>query len=243
MIILRQHTARYIITGLICLALSACAQPAVVSTIDPGGNLIVLSPDDTFARSLEEGKWVLQGSPAPASLTITQYNTVPALKIDTAKGGFSMVRHVQANLMTTPYLDWAWIMENHTGPYHGVSFMVGFRAPDGSAHAGPASLAPSVRGSPVANRIISLRWSKSALKRGYMEPYPGSTENAIIYSVRGGSENTGLWWRETIDLSDLYARSWPGEDLTKTSISFIAVVVTNPKISSLAYLSYLRLFR
>jgi len=33
----------------------------------------------------------------------------------------------------------------------------------------------------------------------------------VIYAPRG-SENTGSWWFETVDLSDIYRRAWPGDD-------------------------------
>ena len=31
------------------------------------------------------------------------------------------------------------------------------------------------------------------------------------YVVRGGRENLGRWWQESVDLSALYARAWPGD--------------------------------
>ena len=104
-------------------------------------------------------------------------------------------------------------------------------------------MAPHIKGTPAANRIISIQWSKFALERGHLMPHPVLSANAVTYVARGGSENARQWWRESIDLSNLYARSWPGEDLTKSKIVFIALVAKDLQEGSPAYFSEIKLFR
>ena len=231
----------------LCLALSAlltgCAERIVVSAIGPDGTLAILKPDSQFSRALAKGQWVIVGDPSPGALVITKQDGIPALKFTHSSDDFFLVRPIEANLMATPYLDWSWRMSAHEGPYHSVSLMIGMRAPEGSPHASTPSLAPWIRGTTGANRILSIRWSKSALERGYLAPHPGSSSNAIIYSARGGTENAGLWWRESLDLSRLYGQAWPSEDLTKSRIVFIALKADSPIAASPAYIFEIRLFR
>jgi hypothetical protein len=43
------------------------------------------------------------------------------------------------------------------------------------------------------------------------------------YVVRGGRENAKIWWLDTVDLSALYAGTWPEDDIGRVQIVFVAV--------------------
>ncbi len=235
------------ISVVIVMTLSACSQKVVVSAIGPDGNLTVLDPStnagNKFAKSIANGEWIIGGSPAPAALVITQYQSTPALKFSSLGGKFSIVRPIEANLVATPFLDWSWNIAQHEPPYHGVSMMIGIRAPEGSIHSTSPSLAPRISGTAEANRIISIRWSQSTLERGNLSRHPSSPDNSVIYTARGGTENVNMWWRESIDLSDIYGKVWPDEEQINARIVFIALINNNTEPNSPAYFSTIKLFR
>ena len=87
-------------------------------------------------------------------------------------------------------------------------------------------------------------WGESALQRGSITK-PKRTKKkqaASRYTARGGRENTGSWWLETVDLSDIYRRIWPDDSFDRTRITFIGIAAAG-KEPSPAYISGLRLSR
>ena len=94
------------------------------------------------------------------------------------------------------------------------------------------------------DRALSLTWGESALQRGTLSPPPESDNRAAPrYSVRGGRENAGSWWLETVDLYDLYHRSWPKDDAGKTQVVFIGVAAAGNRPPAPAYISGIVLSR
>ena len=59
------------------------------------------------------------------------------------------------------------------------------------------------------------------------------------YTARG-TDNTGSWWFETVDLSDIYRHAWPGDDTANTRIMFIGIASAAGKRASPVYLSGIR---
>ena len=75
------------------------------------------------------------------------------------------------------------------------------------------------------------------------KPKPtGHVQAAARYTARGGRENAGSWVFETVDLSDIYRRTWPGDDAGNVRITFIGIAAAG-KTPSAAYISGLRLSR
>ncbi|MBC8242441.1 MAG: DUF3047 domain-containing protein [Alphaproteobacteria bacterium] len=234
---------RHVACALALLLVSACAAPTViVSEVQPDGSLAILGPAPHFAEIFESGQWIAVGDTAPGTLVVTEKFGQRALFIPPGTQTFTILRTIDANLLSTPYLGWSWLIEHRDGDYHDVSILVGFRAPPKAPkQASFDSLPDTVRATP-ANRAVEIRWAASALRRGDLSP---STDDGTIpfYVMRGGRENSGRWWRENIDLLALYASLWPGENPAKTRIAFIAINVGPNRATSPAYISDMRLFR
>ena len=84
----------------------------------------------------------------------------------------------------------------------------------------------------------------SALQRGSIT-LPKSARGrqaAARYTARGGQENTGSWWFETIDMSDIYRRSWSNDDAARVQITLIGIAAAG-KTPTTGYVSGLRLSR
>ncbi|MBL4691274.1 MAG: hypothetical protein JKY68_07420, partial [Rhodospirillales bacterium] len=83
------------------------------------------------------------------------------------------------------------------------------------------------------------------LQRGSIT-LPQSTRGrraAARYTARGGQENTGAWWFETVDLSDIYRRTWPNDDTGRVQITFIGIAAAAGRTPTTGYVSGLRLSR
>jgi len=70
----------FLAVGCLFLIIGGCSQQAIISAVGPNGTLTILRPDDTFTRALESGRLVILGDPPPASLVLTQHNSIPVLK-------------------------------------------------------------------------------------------------------------------------------------------------------------------
>ena len=59
---------------------------------------------------------------------------------------------------------------------------------------------------PPHDRAVVIIWGESALQRGSITKPKLSTRRqaASRYTARRGRENTGSWWLETVELSDIY---------------------------------------
>ena len=62
---------------------------------------------------------------------------------------------------------------------------------------------------PPHDRAVVIIWGESALQRGSITKPKSSTRRqaASRYTARGGRENTGSCWLETVELSDIYRRA------------------------------------
>ena len=91
---------------------------------------------------------------------------------------------------------------------------------------------------------MRLTWGESALQRGtFTVPPPGSANEAPRYTVRGGRENAGAWWLETVDLSDLYRQIWPQDDSARAQVVFIGITASARRAPAPAYVSDITLSR
>jgi hypothetical protein len=61
--------------------------------------------------------------------------------------------------------------------------------------------------------------------------------------LRQGVSGFGQWQDEHVDLSKLYASIWPGEDMTRIQIAFIAVATRKSSLVTEAVIDGLRVYR
>lgn len=215
---------RALATALV-LVVTGCVVPQ--ATMGPAGELEVLENlSGGWLAGRLPGDWVVEGgSDEHRDLVPVSLSNYPALRVTNGAEHFIAARRTQALLPVTPYLAWAWHMEPHRPPPYGserhpVRLMVGFHG--GAPDSRNRPFAWMGRSLPPHDRVLELTWSYSALERGHFE----ADERAATYTVRGGRENAGRWWRETVDLSALYAGAWPGDDASKAQVVFIGLAAT-----------------
>jgi hypothetical protein len=187
------------------------------------GNLEIFGPDARFPESGIPDDWATDGYSAwrlarDYVRTGTERGT-PVLSVSPAPDdGYMLVRRVNAFLLTSPYFRWSWNMTPPENGEHPLRLAIGFfgGAPD-SASRGGRPLVYLGTPLPPYDRVLALVWGEKALARGSVDiarPTPR-------YVARGGRENGGLWWTETVDLAQLYRRAWPKDDATRARIVFI----------------------
>jgi len=224
------------------LGLSGCANPIIVSEVQPDGSLEIMGPSPHFAETFESGHWIKSGEINPGMLIVTEQLAQRALLIPAGNQTFTILRPVDANLLSTPYLGWSWLVEHRDGEYQDVSVLIGFHAPPDAPEIASFASLPDAADATPANRAIEIRWATSALRRGDLS-FPDTENGLPVYVIRGGRENIGRWWQENADLSALYARLWPGEEIARTRIVFVAINVGPNRKNSPTYIAKLRLFR
>ncbi len=217
-------------------------------SVQPWGRLEVLGPGERFSLELLPADWVIEGASAGGErISVVEKQGVPALRMTSGEDGFVVVRRTRAMLLATPYLSWAWNMDPHRAAHHPVRMVVGFQGgnPDGASSGGrPFAWFGSAL--PPHDRGLAIAWSDSALGRGNLSRPGGDQEDrAARYTARGGRENTGAWWLETVDLSGLYAEAWPRDRLGGVRVVFIGVAAaaTDTATATAGYFSGIVLSR
>lgn len=199
-------------------ALVACALPRV--EVDVAGQIQVLDPPPLLGTGGIGDDWVIEGPSMGLSGAVVA--GVPAIRMAAGQTGFAFVRRTRALLLATPFLSWSWRLDGTGGRLHPVRVHVGFHGGD------PASGSPG--GTPFAwlgtalpphDRLLAVGWGDSALRRGSFDVAGGDGRAVARYTVRGGRENLGRWWQESVDLSALYERAWPGDRMERVTVVFI----------------------
>lgn len=224
--------------------LVGCAQP--LTGEPPSGTMDVLGPVPAFEPSALPRDWITEGKVGRGQLSVVERDGIPALKVINGRQSFVAVKPTKASLLATPYLSWAWNMEPQESGFHPVRLVVGFQGGHPKSRRwGSSSPANTGSGLPPHDRAVVITWGESALQRSSitMPKTTSGTQAALRYTARGGAENTGSWWFETVDLSDIYRRAWPGDDAANTRIMFIGIASAAGKRASPAYLSGIRLSR
>lgn len=216
--------------ALICttgMALAACAAPSPPNRPAPEGQLSVMGQGLDFSLDAPPQDWIIatddaNAGPTPAATPLSRaiIDGVPALEMRSGPVRSLAVRRVDAMLLATPYLSWAWHLSDHGKGIHPVRLVVGFKG--GVIEGGQVEVMGG--GLPEHDRALSLVWGDTALRRGTLSLPPlGRPLQAPLYTVRGGRENTRKWWNDTVDLSDLYAKAWPDDTQRTVRITFIGV--------------------
>ncbi|NQW01926.1 MAG: DUF3047 domain-containing protein [Rhodospirillales bacterium] len=231
------------VAGLFAFALSACSLPE--ATIQLGSSLSILPAHSSFAVDELPDDWFTHGTIPADKVSASASLGSSSLSVSSAHTPFLVARRVRANLHATPYLSWRWRVEPGKWQYHPVRLVVGFSG-GGGTPADPSVFARLFPGSaiPAYDRVISFVWAPSALMRGTLVQLPSQPElREAQYMVRGGMENVGRWWPETVDLAALYRRSWPDDRINATRIAFIGVSAAPSTPAFQAYLADLQLSR
>ncbi len=206
------------------LFMVGCAQPR--ATVDPAGRLPVLGPVPGFSISpLPEG-WLIDARAIlpEKALALAEKQGVPALKVSGGAASFILARRTRVVLLASPFLSWSWAMDMHGAGTHPIGLIIGFRGGNRESSGwGNQPLAWLGSRLPPHDRTMTLIWDESALARGHLARPTDRDGKTARYTVRGGRENTGTWWLETVDLSALYGRAWPGDDIGRAQVVFIGV--------------------
>jgi len=228
----------------VAAAIAGCAVPRAM--VDPAGRLDVLGPGPGFSIDTLSGEWAGAGAAGDEGPTFTTPESGGIRSLHVVSGAETglIYRHTDAILPVAPYLSWAWNVGPHAGTEHPVRVLVGFRGgdPDG----GSWGSRPWVwLGSelPPYDRLLTIGWDSSALRRGYLTPPRDNPRAPRHYTVRGGAENTGIWSLETVDLARIYGEAWPGDDPAKAKIVFIGLAALGGGPPAMADVSGLRLSR
>ena len=234
---------------LICLLhimLTGCAIKQ--ASVSPEGVLNVLDPSLNFTLEDLPKDWIIKknGSIDKNQFQIERQFDRPSLKITAGKNSFLVVRRTRAVMMATPYLSWSWFIETpSTRGTHPVHLVIGFNGGDPASQNSKGQLLDSLgRSLPKHDRKIHLTWADSALQRGtFNSKLSNELHLSKLYTVRGGRENTGSWWFETVDLSDLYVRNWPKDQITQVQIVYIGIAAHKTKLPESAILADITLSR
>jgi len=225
------------------LLLTGCSVPE--ATIQLGGSLSILPTGSSFNTNALPDDWFTRGRIPDNTVAGSSSLVASTLSVSSAKAPFLVARRVTANVLATPYLSWRWRMEPGKWQYHPVRIVIGFV---GGGDEPPKKTIVSrlfpATAIPAYNRVISLIWAPSALMRGTLVQL--SSQNQLReaqYMVRGGPENVGKWWPETVDLASLYQRSWPADQISQIRIAFIGISSTGTPSPFKMYLADLRISR
>lgn len=233
-----QEVIRTRALALAAALLAGCA-PSVVP-VDTEGKIDVLASSSEFAARRLPGDWAIEGRAGPEQAFITTDGNRRVLKISSSRERFLIARRVEASLLATPYLTWSWNMEAEPDAVHPVRMVIGF---DGGGSSGGYPVEPFGSDLPRYDRAVVLAWGASALMRGSFDLPAPTVHRAPVYLVRGGGENAGKWWQETIDLGDLYRRLWPDGDHGQVRVVFIGIAAAAATRPSGGSFSGIRLSR
>lgn len=219
--------------------LAACSE-ITPTAVEPDGKLDVLGPSQSFSTATLPSDWVTAGSDAQTRFSVVAHDGIPVLKVTSGDKEVYAVRRVDASLLTTPYLSWAWNVEAHGSGQHPVRLLIGFRG--GRAKSATSRSRWSGPSLPPHDRILALTWGDSALNRGTLAA-AGDDGSWSSYTVRGGRENSRSWWLETVDLAQLYTGAWPEDDLAAARLMFIGVAAVAAPRTAIAHVAGVQLSR
>ena len=235
-----------IIVGICGFIFSGCDSLPSPVPPEPEGRLAVLGPSPSFSLTALPTDWAIEGRAEFASrlVSVTQKDGVPALRVINGDEPFVVVRRIDAALIVTPYLSWAWSMSPYEGSVHPVRMVVGFSGGiSGVATRVPQALPWMGSELPPHDRILSLAFGDSALQRGTLRMSDTGNQAVPRYIVRGGREQTGSWLLETLDLAGIYAQAWPNDESADVRIAFIGLAAEGGRPPSEAAISGIQLSR
>ena len=224
--------------GIMLLLLTGCSVKKAI--VAPEGLLSVLGPFPGFSPENLPDDWavVKNGNLDIKQIQIVTKDGLPSLKITNSENSFIVMRRTNAMMLATPFLSWYWLIDPpSTTGYHTIRMVVGFYGGDPKSR---SSISQPFRwlgrSLPPHDRAINLVWGESALQRGTLiKPTTDSKNKVPLYIVRGGRENTGSWWQETVDLSSLYRQVWPQDNSANAKIVYIGIKAVADSVPAPAY--------
>jgi len=227
----------------VAVALAACTVPR--ASVDPSGRLNILGPGPGFSPAAGSGEWILAdpGDDGPTFVT-AEADGVRSLRVDSGRQSGLLARRTDAILVVVPYLSWAWSITPHAGTEHPVRLVVGFYGGDpGKGSWGSRPMTWLGSRLPPYDRMLTIGWDASALRRGSLSPRREDPRAPRHYTVRGGEENSGVWRFETVDLTEVYRKAWPGDDPAAAKIVFVGVAAVGGNVPASASVSGIVLSR
>lgn len=226
------------------LGLAACAVPR--ATVDPAGRLDILGPGPGFSPTGGSGEWstIDPGDDSGPQFVTVETQGIRSLRVVSGRKPGVLFRHIDAILVVAPYLSWNWNVEPHADTVHPVRLIAGFYGGNPESGSwGSRPLAWLGSDLPPYDRMLSIGWDASALRRGSMSPPRKDGRAPRHYTVRGGEENTGAWRLETVDLAQIYRQAWPDDDVSRVKIMFIGIAAVGSEAPAAASFSGLVLSR
>lgn len=232
----RLRNFRAIALLVVMTSLGGCAQPPIATPL--GGNLDVLGPGQTFTQTLRSGAlppdWLLIGTVPAETFSVHILDGVPALRVRAGERSFALMRRTSASLLAMPYLSWAWQVSPPKDGAHPIRIIVGLA--DRTKPAGTPWWQSGRSAAPQVERMISVVWNGTALGRGSIigpERVEGRPEMAR-YVARGGPEQGGQWWVDTVDLSLIHRQVWPADDPANMEVRFIGIAaLPSPNVAEM----------
>lgn len=209
------------------LSIAACSQtppaPPSVNTLN------VMGPEPEFAAAIAQRTlpptWALSGQVHAGGLSIHSIDGLPALKITPGTHNFALTRNVRAPLLALPYLSWSWHVQPPKRGNHPVRLIIGLA--DRTKEQPRAWWQFSGDDGPPVDRVITVVWGDTALTRGTVFG-PTIDEDGtarVRYIARGGPEQGGQWWVDTIDLSQIHHQLWPNDTPANMDVHVIGIAV------------------
>jgi len=254
-------SARYVFVCLFFSALTACETAPDLPNPAPG-----------FARAGLPGDWIPDPKTERDGISFMEKEGIAALKISPTKTRAFAGRRLEASLIGSPYLRWAWYLEtpsrDETGqhlsdatapPRNPLRLRVAFRGGHGEEGSKPVS--PwRASGVPSHDRLLDLVWEwglADTTQGGAWRPVeppaaePRSPEKTWLHpgctvpciAIRKNLTDSGRWWLETADLEKIYRRFWPEDRFTEVRIVFVALILESAPTPMAGYLADLDLRR
>lgn len=235
---------------LLALAIGGCASGVRQYAASPEGDIDFLTEDSVlrFTAGAETRRQSGFFDIGLDGVSFVRVDGNPAVKLMTPSDGAVVGLLTNQPLLATPFAAWQWrlsssldesqwlAMRQSGESDHPARILVGFRI-SGSG----SVLTPTYSGDelPPHDRAITITWSTLSSPAGRMDrkgPY-----GRVV--LRQGVSGFGQWQDEHVDLSKLYASIWPGEDMTRIQIAFIAVATRKSSLVTEAVIDGLRVYR
>lgn len=213
------------------------------------GNVTILNSAMRFSPQRLPKGWVLVGGEDQNLFqSDTRYPAISqnsiaglyGLRIESSDRDFLLARYTNTYLLVSPYLIWHWYVSRHYDTHHPVRLLIGLYggAPD-SPPLPSLELVSDGKGLPPYDRLISIGWDNTALKRGQ-----GQFMGHAYYSTqRGGIEQTAQWHQEASDLLSLYKQAWPRDNIKNSRITFIGIASRAGEEAVGSYFAHIQLTR
>jgi Protein of unknown function (DUF3047) len=165
----------------------------------------------------------------PMSISFVEKSGVPALRCETSASGSIFGRHTDIDLAQFPYLSWSWLVE--------IPVVAATPETTGAGDDHPARFLMKFADGENAEHDMEIIWSNGAFKAGqwkYIGGFPHFVANGG--NARTG-ENTNVWFKERVNLLDLYRSASKRTDNPRLKYISIFCDTDDTGAKSVAYFS------